>query len=287
MKLAIGTVQFGMRYGVANSSGRVGIAEVQRILTAARSIGVDTLDTAAAYGSSEEVLGHVGSEGFKVISKLPPREAQNCIVSAWVTASVESSLTKLNQKSLYGFLLHRPLELLSAEGAEIYETLKDLKNQGLIQKLGVSVSGPEDLEKLSPYYKFDLVQAPMNLVDQRMLESGWLRQLKRQCTEVHIRSAFLQGLLLMPAQDRPSYFERWSDLFDRFDNWLKAEKLTALEACLGFLNQQEDVDKIVVGVDTMDQLISIADVADTNISGIPVALQSADTALINPALWTS
>lgn len=286
MKIALGTVQFGMQYGVASSGDRVSVDEVQRILAVARSNGIDTLDTAAAYGDSEKVLGRAHSDGFKIVSKLPPRQPYDGKIAKWVTACVEGSLVNLGQSSLYGFLLHRPLELLGSDGRDIYETLEGLKRQGLIKKIGASVSGPEDLEKLPSNYKFDLIQAPMNLLDRRMLESGWLKKLKQAGIEIHIRSAFLQGLLLMPAQNRPSYFDRWVDLFETIDAWRCSEQLTPLQACLGFLNQQADIDKIVVGVDSASQLEEILDAANSSTSSAPAALSSSDESLINPANWT-
>ncbi len=286
MKLALGTVQFGMKYGVANRGERVGTNEVQRILSMARSCSIDTLDTAAAYGDSERVLGQVGTEGFRVVSKLPPLELGITETSDWVTICIRNSLTNLNVSSLYGFLLHRPLELLSDDGQAIYDTLKRLQSDGLIKKIGVSVYGPEDLQKLSPHYHFDLVQAPMNIFDRRLLESGWLKRLKDSGTEVHIRSAFLQGVLLMKSSERPAYFGHWADLFKTFDDWCSAEGVTPLQACLGFLNQEPTVDKIVVGVDSADQLRSILASADSPIPSPPEVLQSSDKALINPANWT-
>lgn len=285
MKLALGTAQFGMKYGVANKEGRLPDFVVEKILSAAKAHHIDTLDTAAAYGTSEQTLGRAGVHGFNIVSKLPPRGSECSDVTSWVIESVESSLKKLNETSLYGFLLHRPLELLSPDGKRMFEALLALKKQGLIQRLGISVYGPEELDKLSPHYDFDLVQAPMNLLDRRMIESGWLTRLKQQGTEVHVRSAFLQGLLLMPAIDRPPYFKPWSRLFDCFDSWLRTNELLPLEGCLGFLNKQPEVDKIVVGVDSVEQLSEIVDAANTQITEIPESLQSAEPALINPALW--
>lgn len=286
MKIALGTVQLGMEYGVANSGGRVSAAEVQHILSVARSNNVDTLDTAVAYGDSEQVLGHAGIEGFKVVSKLPPCLSHTDKVADWVSTRVENSLKNLSQSSIYGFLLHRPLELLSEDGKVIYDTLRKLQKEGLIERIGVSIYGPEDLERLSSHYSFDLVQAPMNIFDRRLLISGWLERLKDADTEVHIRSAFLQGLLLMKAQERPVYFNQWSYLFEAFNEWYCSKGITPLQACLGFLNQQVGVDKIVVGVDSADQLQSILVAANSEISNIPNALQSSDKALINPANWT-
>lgn len=286
MKLALGTVQFGMQYGIANRGERVSVDEVQRTLSMARSCSIDTLDTASAYGDSERVLGQVGTKGFKVVSKLPPREPGFNETSDWVTNCIRHSLRNLKISSLYGLLVHKPLELLNDDGKAIYKTLRKLQSDGLIEKIGVSVYGPEDLQKLVPHYDFDLVQAPMNIFDRQLIESGWLKRLKNSGSEVHIRSVFLQGVLLMSSVDRPAYFSRWDDLFKAFDNWCSAEGVTPLQACLGFVHQEPAVDRIVVGVDSAYQLRDILDSSNSQISKFPAALRSMDNALINPANWT-
>ncbi len=285
MKLALGTVQFGVKYGVANETGQVSPASIVQILNGAKSLGIDTLDTAAAYGNGEELLGKAGVDAFKVISKLPPRDPSEIDTASWVARNVESSLENLQLKALYGFLLHRPLELLSRDGDRLYQELLGLQKQGLIRKLGVSVYSPEDLEKLAPYIDFELVQLPVSLFDRRFIESGWLERLKVLGAEIHVRSAFLQGLMLMSSARRPSYFSPWKDLFNDFDTWLEKENLSALEACLGFLNNVHEVDKVVVGVETVGQLFEIECAARKSLTVCPEYLKSNDPELINPALW--
>ena len=159
MKIALGTAQFGLEYGVANTAGRVPQNTVKVMLDLARVLSVDTLDTAAAYGTSEEVLGRLGVDAFKVISKVPPMADYVEKPVSWIKRCVDQSLNNLGCDSLYGLLLHRPLDLLRPNGKELYNALLDLKRQGIIQKIGISVYGPHDLDKLADY-SFDLVQAP-------------------------------------------------------------------------------------------------------------------------------
>ena len=173
MKIALGTVQFGLEYGVANTKGRVPEETAQDILSLARELGVDTLDTAAAYGTSEEVLGRTGVDAFKVISKVPPGTEHIEKPANWVKRCIDQSLSNLRCDSLYGLLLHRPLDLLQSNGRELYDALVDIKRQGLAKKIGISVYGPDDLDKLATF-DFDLVQAPMNILDRRLKNSGWL-----------------------------------------------------------------------------------------------------------------
>lgn len=284
MKIALGSVQFGLEYGVANTKGRVPEETAQEILGLARELGVDTLDTAAAYGTSEEVLGRTGVDAFKVISKVAPGTEHLEKPANWVKRCIDQSLSNLRCDSLYGLLLHRPLDLLQSNGRELYDALVDIKRQGLAEKIGVSVYGPDDLEKLAAF-DFDLVQAPMNILDRRLKNSGWLEKLSKQGTEVHIRSAFLQGLLLMPAAQRPEYFKPWRSLFTEYDAWVAVQQLTPLQACLGYLNGHPEINKIVVGVDTPEQLREIVSAAKTPTPTVPDNIQTSDLNLINPGLW--
>lgn len=284
MKIALGTVQFGLEYGVANTKGRVPEETAQEILGLARELGVDTLDTAAAYGTSEEVLGRTGVDAFKVISKVPPGTEHLEKPANWVKRCIDQSLSNLRCDSLYGLLLHRPLDLLQSNGRELYDALVDIKRQGLAEKIGISVYGPDDLEKLAAF-DFDLVQAPMNILDRRLKNSGWLEKLSKQGTEVHMRSAFLQGLLLMPAAQRPEYFKPWRSLFTEYDAWVAVQQLTPLQACLGYLNGHPEINKIVVGVDTPEQLREIVSAAKTPTPTVPDNIQTSDLNLINPGLW--
>jgi aryl-alcohol dehydrogenase-like predicted oxidoreductase len=285
MKLALGTVQFGSIYGVSNTSGQVPTIEVAGILSRARSFGIDMLDTAAAYGDSEAVLGEVGAEGFRVISKIPPFPNCRTDMACWVEGIVENSITKLKVQFLDGILMHRPLELLEPGGRDAYDEMLRLKECGLVKKIGVSISQPKDLDLLMEYFDFDIVQAPMNLFDRRLETSGWLRKLNSQGVEVHIRSIFLQGLLLMPADDRPAYFTPWRTLFDQLDLWLNNNHLTALQGCLGYIQQFSEVSRFIVGVDSLAHLNEVSEAAAGVLEHVPDSFSSDDLKLINPALW--
>ena len=285
MKIAIGTAQFGLPYGIANNNEQVSDSMVANILAAAIGNNVSTLDTAAAYGSSEEVLGAIGVRQFDVVSKLAPRNCENSTLDDWVKSSVETSIKRLKLDSIYGYLLHRPMELLGKNGEVIFNTLADLKSQGVLKKIGVSVYDPEELALLSQYYSFDLIQFPLSVFDRRMLDSGWLTKLKAQGVELHVRSAFLQGLLLMSPKERPPYFDKWEALFRVFDSWLEDNSLTPLQACVGFLNGISEVDKLVVGVNSVEHFVEVLTAASNKSIEVPAAIQSFDMALINPGSW--
>lgn len=284
MKIALGTAQFGLDYGVANTSGRVSENTAKEIIEQARKLGVDTLDTATAYGISEQVLGNIGVDAFKVVSKIPPSIDTTDTPEVWIKDCVEQSLSRLGVKSLYGVLLHRPMELLQTNGFQIYEALLEIRQSGIVKKIGVSVYDPDELDMLAEF-NFDIVQVPMNILDRRMENTGWLGQASGRRMEVHVRSAFLQGLLLMPKERRPSYFDPWRSLLSKYDDWVAAEKITPLQACLGYLNTRPGIEKIVVGVESVKQLREIVSCLHGALPLPPRDLQTDDLDLINPALW--
>jgi aryl-alcohol dehydrogenase-like predicted oxidoreductase len=285
MKLALGTVQFGLNYGVANHSGRISDAVARAILFKASEYGFDTLDTAIAYGESERVLGDVGIDRWRVVTKLPAVPESCGDVVSWVQDEIRQSMERLRVGQLHGVLLHRPSQLLQSNGDDLYKGLQSLKDQALTRKIGVSVYEPEDLDQLLNSYDLDLVQAPLNLMDRRLVDSGWAKQLKDANVELHIRSAFLQGLLLMPAHERPLKFNRWADVWTVWDEWLLEVNLTPLEACLRYLNSVDEIDRIVVGVDTEVHLRQIVKASQGCLESMPNFRDPLDARLINPAAW--
>jgi len=285
-RLALGTVQFGLSYGIANRVGQVTRTEARAMLELAAANGIDTLDTAIAYGESETRLGETGIHGFKLITKLPSVPDDCADVGAWVHGQLISSLSRLGVTEVYGLLLHRSQQLLGPNGSALNRALQALKANGLVQKVGVSIYSPNELEALKSKYHFDLVQAPFNLVDQRIHRSGWLQRLKDAGVEVHTRSVFLQGLLLMTELDMPVIFSQWSGLWNSWHKWLADNDTSAVHACLAFPLSFPEIDRVVVGADNVSQVAQIVDAATRqSISDLP-DLQSEDENLINPALWT-
>ena len=286
MKLALGTVQFGLDYGVANTIGQVDKNEVKKILTFAKQEGINTLDTAIGYGDSEKYLGQAGMDGWNVITKLPEIKAEHSDIDFWVNSQINNSLLHLNVLSVSGVLLHRPLQLLEKNGLRLWSSLEDLKERGIVKKVGFSVYEPDDLDKLwEAGFLPDIVQAPYNIFDQRLKDSGWLSKLNSNKIEVHTRSVFLQGLLLMSSDKRPKYFSKWNNIFDEWDLWLKINNISGIEAALNFVLSEDLIDKIIVGVDSKTQLSEIISASKNYTSGVPKILNTADDMLINPSLW--
>jgi aryl-alcohol dehydrogenase-like predicted oxidoreductase len=183
-------VQFGLPYGIANQLGQVSRNEAKAMLKIASAIGIDTLDTAITYGESEACLGTVGIGDFKVVTKLPAIPYGCLDIGGWVKQQVEASLSRLRVRNVYGLLLHRSEDLLGSNGRALYQALESLKDKGLVNKIGISIYSPDQLELLTTNIRFDLVQTPFNLLDRRLLSSGWMQKLKDRGFEIHTRSAF-------------------------------------------------------------------------------------------------
>lgn len=286
-KLALGTVQFGLNYGVANQVGQVQPSSVRSILETARSNSLEILDTAIEYGTSEEVLGREGVDGFRVVTKLPSLPADQSNIAPWIRDQIGSSLKLLGQKKLYGLLLHRPQDLFGWKGEQLIQALADLKSAGLVEKIGVSIYSPAELDEVYKKIKIDLVQAPLNVIDRRIETSGWLDRLKDDGIEVHTRSAFLQGLLLMGRSKIPQKFSRWSSLWDQWHKKLKVRGVSPLAASLAYPLSLEQVDQVIVGVDSVAQLLEILQAAENVIEGPDTSFMcTTDLGLINPSNWS-
>ena len=165
--------------------------------------------------------------------------------------------------------------------------MQDLQNSGVVDKIGYSIYDPAELDLLWSDFQPDIIQAPYNILDRRLKTSGWLQQLHDANVEVHVRSVFLQGLLLMKKERRPNKFERWNHLWNRWDQWLDVNKISALEACLGFVISEMAIDRVVVGVDSLAQLDEILSLSTTSIPQVPHDLVTSDLDLINPSNWSS
>ena len=284
MKIALGTVQFGINYGIANTNGQVDGLEAKDILAYAMSYGIDTIDTAIAYGSSEQCLGEIGVDGYQVITKLPEIPDDYGNLRIWVERHVKESLNTLGVETLSGLLLHRPNQLLDTDKKDLWSILLQLKSDGLIKKIGFSIYTPDELDKLWDSFKPDLVQAPYNILDRRLETSGWLQRMSEENVEIHIRSIFLQGLLLMNEDSRPEKFNKWPTLWNHWKNWLKENDSTPVQAAVSFALSDNRISRVVVGVDSLNQFKDIIAVA-SNIGKFPESFYITDTRLLNPSEW--
>jgi len=290
-KLGLGTVQFGLAYGVTNERGQVPAAEVRAIVAAAIAAGIDLFDTAAAYGDSESVLGQAleSLTDVRIVSKLPPLAADR-IGAAEIEqcrAALQRSLAQLRRPSIYGLLLHRPDDLRKPGAERLVALLEELKGAGTVARIGISAYDRAQIELALDCFPLDAVQVPVNLLDQRLLQDGTLARLRHRNVEVHARSAFLQGALLAEPSSLPAHFAPHRDRLSAVGRAAERAGLSRLALCLRFVLDQPVIDRVIVGVTGLAELQQIL-AAATDATPLPeglASLASDDPRLVNPALW--
>ena len=286
MKLGLGTVQFGLDYGITNQQGQTPESEAAGILALAASEGIQVIDTAALYGSSEEVLGRVlpADHRFRIVTK-SPRFGNDQADGQVLEDAFMRSLKNLRQGSLYGLLVHHADDLLSTSGNALMDRMQELKRRGLVQKTGVSVYTASQIDHLMDRFAIDVIQLPVNVLDQRLIRSGHLAKLKQAGVEIHARSVFLQGLLLMEARDLPPFFEPIRGHLEGYHAYLRQRGISPLRAALGFAVSIPEIDVIVCGVNNRMQLNEIID----NTSALDPAdfapFAVSDEAMVDPSRW--
>jgi len=284
-RIVLGGAQLGLPYGILNGGETLSREEVARILDTAVDHGIDSIDTAIAYGQSESIIGETSQNRFNIISKLPPLPVDISNVSEWVHSQVQGSLSRLKCTSLEALLLHRPQDLTGAQGAELYAAIGSLIAEKMIHRFGVSIYSPEDLEGIIGTFDIHVVQAPLNVFDRRILVVT--NQLSALNIEVHVRSVFLQGVLIANPINRPQRFEPWSEHFALFDEWVRSSGVSAMACCMGFALQQPGIAKLVIGTTSAESLDEIMNSIPNSVLEAPTHLQSSVEQLIDPRFWNA
>lgn len=287
MRLVLGTAQFGSNYGIANVAGKVPSNELKRILNLARAHGVDTLDTAIAYGNAESRLGKLGVDDFRIVTKVPALPTFEVDINTWLLAQVRKSLSRLRVPRLHGLLLHHPPDFMGHTAIRLVQAMARVRDAGLVNRIGASIYALSDLKLMDEMGLHSLVQAPMNVFDRRIVESGLLARLQSVGVEVHLRSVFLQGLLLMPATKVPASLKVWLPHLERWHAWCDEQALTPLQACLAHANSKSSGAKIVVGCESAQQFEEILEASYQSPHTAPAEFTSNEEHLINPSLWTN
>ena len=283
-KIALGTAQFGLDYGISNKTGQIPENQVFEILNESIRSGIGVLDTAYAYGNSELVIGNfVKKHGnaFKIISKLPECDPKN------VKNIFESSLDRLGVEGLYGYMCHSFQHY--RDNPEIWDILKKLKSEGKIKKIGVSLYYPSELEYIiENKINIDIIQVPYNIFDRRFEQ--YFPVLKKIGVEIFVRSAFLQGLVFKKPSELDDFFEKIRGKIANLHSLATELDIPIAALCLNFAILNEFVDRVIVGVDSVQNLKEIvssssyrADVE--NMLEKLSSLQEDDENMILPMNW--
>jgi len=302
MKLALGTVQFGLDYGISNSHGKVCKSQVNDILDKALSLGINTLDCAGAYGDSEQVLGKlINNVDFNIITKIPKLSDDETSILEYFQQSLQS----LNRNKVQTLLFHSAENLINHPYKKtLFQQLIKLKQTGLVNEIGVSVYTPKQLQDIHQQFVIDVAQVPINIFDQRFIEPNFINFCVQKKIKLHARSLFLQGLLLFDGKvdenKLPEYFEPFKNKLNAFSDLAQHLACSKLTLALAIVAQNSHniqhgfhvIEHIVVGVCNSLQLIEIVDayeqaqkltINDENLT----TLADSRLELINPSLWST
>jgi aryl-alcohol dehydrogenase-like predicted oxidoreductase len=293
MKIALGTVQFGVLYGISNNLGQTKKSEVEKILKYSYKNGIDMLDTAPSYGDSEGIVGDIihnysDNKHWRVITKTPHFKGDT-IGDKQTNELLENfkiSSNKLGEKNIYGLLVHDCNDLFLPGGEKLFNEMNNLKKNGLIKKIGVSLYSSKQIDTLLNNYDIDLVQLPVNILDQRLVNGRQLSRLKEHGVEIHVRSIFLQGLLLMPLNSIPSWFEPIMDKLCLLHQEARKQNMSVLQLAIAFVQSISDIDRVIIGVNTLDQMKEVINAASIKIDITDFSnLAVNDITYLNPSNW--
>jgi len=276
-KLGLGTVQFGQPYGISNTHGQVSSPEAAAILAKAVQAGIRLLDTAANYGEAEAVLAKLDTTGFRIVSKtIGLKQGLGRVV-----ARARQSAAALRIDTL---LVHAAADLLGPDGDALWSALRQLRDEGVVRKIGISVYVADDPAALAARFRPDVMQLPFSLLDQRLLANGTLARLNALGVEIHARSLFLQGLLFLDTL--PEKLGHAGPHLNTIRARLRDAGATPLAAALGFVLSRPEIAFGLVGVTSATELNEIIGAAQQPLPALDwdsFALD--DDVTLTPSLW--
>jgi aryl-alcohol dehydrogenase-like predicted oxidoreductase len=289
VRIGLGTAQLGLDYGISNPDGKTPFEEAERILATAAREGIRIIDTAPSYGDSEQVLGEIlpPQDGFHIVTKTPffRRNRITEQDAELLEEMFRRSLQRLRVTSAYGLLAHHAEDLLAEGGDRLVERMQRLKEAGVVARIGASVYTAQQIDGLLERYDMGILQVPVNVLDQRLIASGHLARLKERGIEVHARSAFLQGLLLMEPDSLPPHFHGVRRHLRKFQREAKRRGLSPLQAAIGFLEGIPEIDVVIAGVNDHLQLEEICRAARPIPTEVFAGFAVSDPAILNPSEW--
>ncbi len=272
-KLVLGTVQFGLQYGI-NSAGRPSTEQVSDILDNAKAGGIQILDTSSAYGNAEEVLGAVkAGSNFKIVSKYPKCDKT-------VVETFNNSLQVIGTDHLYGYLLHH-FEVYR-ENKAVWNDFVRLQKDGKVDRIGFSLYEPCELELiLNDGIPFSLIQVPYNILDRQF--EPYFKKLKDMDVEIHVRSTFLQGLFFKERNTLPEKLNPLKKHLLQLDEYAAGKGISVGELALNYNLQNSYIDGVLIGVDNKEQLMqNFTSIKDIDIN---IDIHVENTELLKPVNW--
>lgn len=287
-KLSLGTVQFGLDYGIANDAGQPKVHDVKEIIDFVLDSGVNCFDTASAYGNSEEVLGEVLNKDKTsyIISKLSSDDFIQDFEK-----NVDQSLQKLNLKSLYAILLHDS-KLLSTWDNKYNSSIVKLIESKKIKYFGVSIYTEDDFNKALENDAITFIQVPFNVFDQRAIKLNWFKRAKEKNKLIFIRSVYLQGLVFMDKDSLPKNLQKAGNYLDILKSYCDTLSVSTGTLALSFVNSVAQDSIILFGCDNLlqaqqniDAFNKLEDLPNSVISEIHESFKDIPEYIFNPTRW--
>jgi aryl-alcohol dehydrogenase-like predicted oxidoreductase len=288
-RLALGTAQFGLNYGITNSTGRISETTAREILSVAERHSIEYLDTASGYGDSEATIGRLKNFGDNILiyTKTPnwnglPNE--NCAKE--VADSFQASQEKLNQEQLGGLMVHYAPDLLSRYGQDIWTAIQTIKGCGHVSQIGISVYADDPIDELARKFNPDFIQLPISVFDQRLVANGQLERLRSAGIKVHARSVFMQGIALIDVKNLPTHLQGLSSSLQTFKDICDEYSYTQLEGALSFVRSIKELSSVVIGVTSPHELEAVCKAFYARTEAIdwkPVG--SSNSELTDPRHW--
>jgi aryl-alcohol dehydrogenase-like predicted oxidoreductase len=247
-KLILGTVQFGLEYGINNIFGKPSAEEVFNILTKASESGIATLDTADQYGNSQELIGafiRKKEKRFDINTKFK-------VTDQSVRHQLEQSLSTLSVDKIHVYFYHKFSEFVQHPATRL--ELKKMKDSGKLDKIGVSVYTNAEMEIAACAPEIDVIQIPFNLLDNASQRSYWLSMAKENGKTIQARSVFLQGLFFKKILDFPPYLFSLRKYVEQLQSMATESGLAMENMCLSYVLSKSEIDQVLIGVDSADQL---------------------------------
>ena len=292
-RLVLGTAQLGINYGIANKTGQPDFTTAESIVKTAWKSGICEFDTASCYGTSEQILGKVLSSlgisnEVRIISKFHPD--LDHLNQGDMKQALETTLSHLKVSRLYCAMLHRE-NLLDLWDKGLEEILTRFAESGFIEHLGVSVYSPEKAVQALKTNGISIVQLPSNLLDRRFERSGVFQLAGEMRKQIYVRSVFLQGMLIMDSNNMPPYMKFTAPVLKRLKAFTEETGLSRQDMALGYVNQAYPNEKIIVGVETPEQLEGNLKSWETRLSTelrerVLKAFDHVEERVLNPALWS-
>jgi aryl-alcohol dehydrogenase-like predicted oxidoreductase len=292
-RLVLGTAQLGMPYGIANKSGKPDFSSALSIIQAAWESGITEFDTAQAYGDSEQILGRIFAElgivqEARVITKL--RSMQTFGEGSHLHQSVEESLKRLKVSKLECLLLHRE-DMLDMLDDGLKESLLTLVQRGYVRYLGVSVYSPDRAIQALGDDLFNVIQIPANVLDRRFHRAGVFEIAEKRDRRIYIRSAFLQGLVLMNGEDVPKKMASMKPVLAKLDRLALQYRLSRQAIALLYLRDQFVNAKVIFGAEVPEQVLQNtrcwqSKAPEGIILDLIDAFPELDESILNPAKWS-